>query len=550
MFRIGGWHKVMDTGSHTLFKMLYDENNEDENYISLTYTDGALSLKRYTTSWIWEFIVQSGGTPGEWNWAEVQLGLPYYPEGGGETDHTNVSITTLSGNIIRTQVQAEDGGLAYVGRDSTTYTSSFLFPGSNIFLADWYICPVQPGHTGAIQNPLGYKYGRYQTLIEDGTEAEQQITAYSFNKGVIDLPASDPGNTFYSVGCHTFYDASSRMNFGIQLFDDQSFRNTPSYYLLYDTSKLASLIGNNASPIRIGNTLPREAINLARVSTPEFTADSTVSTIDLSYLNTSNLTMYKNGEFSVKRNGGTSESFAGTGSFKGINSGFFDGLLNIEFSGQLFSDNTNITTIGISNSELETPREAYYAYLIGRGQRAVKIPEYYPHTTGEIGTYTTGDALNNYMFNVQSVRDSITLRDSDGVTIPYNSFPYDIIVSPENPRSLIDKITNIESININGIGPYTGKHTLPDGTFSVILLTSEKTLNDNTSVWAHYTSYNISNTGINTNHKEIVNSMPIMREAPDTSIAMPGQYSFDINPDTLLYSLKVYGIQSGYVNKF
>ena len=135
-----------------------------------------------------------------------------------------------------------------------------------------------------ITDPFQEKSGRYQVLLQNSILAPIQPEWISYYQMSLRLSGnSTPGQVLYSIGAHNYYDNFARMNGGMLLYNSSLFTNSESYYLEYDSSPITAVIGSNNSPIRIGNQVPQGAINLARISSPPFSAENSLSIIDLSH---------------------------------------------------------------------------------------------------------------------------------------------------------------------------------------------------------------------------------------------------------------------------
>lgn len=550
-FKVAGWVRPHSSGNY-FFHICKDINNLSGHSISLGYTDDMrLKLSRFTganlTTWSSTGLyshVLSG-----WNWFELHIQPGYY-SGVGATGIVSLEMRSLSGVEISKSMTGTNYGFQYMGRTGSASESCIVFGnGGAVDVCDWIIAPVFSGDRSWIDDPTGDKLGSYQTLLEDNTISSIAVTWSGFDKLLLDIPANSAGDYFYSVGTHNFYYGSSRMNQGIRLYDDIPFRSVPSYLLSYNRSEFDSIVGSNASPIRIGNQLPPGAINIARVSNVEFDSESSISVIDLSYLNTSNIAVYKDGTYTIGRNGGSVGSYTATGSYNGINSGVYSGRSQIVMSGQVQSENIDITSVVIADPRLSEPTEAFYCYLVGRGRYGVRLNNYYPHLTGHPGQYQTGNNLvYNYTSNLEEVYNSIKLADSIGTEIPFESYPFSVAISSYSPENLFTYSNSGQSFDVNSIGIYTGVTGLPDGVYSTILLLNKKTLTPNDSVWVTYQSFDYLTSKIDVAHKEIVNAIPIMRKKFDGKVALPGQYEISTDSDTYLHSLTIHGINSGYTS--
>lgn len=561
---IGGWVYPHSAGKD-FFKICQSDTDLDNNYISFGFNNSMnLVFRRKTSSEIWAVTGSATYQLSGWNWIHTVLAL------GTDLDVLAPFFTTtvpilaynISGLDVNAQPTANYATMAYQGGAADAIKSCFVFgKDSSVNLADWFISPVNNADvftsstipstlpiTGSAV--LASKSGRYQALLSNGEVYNTEPDWQSFNVMTFDMPVESSASTkFFSMAMHNKYDGFSRMNGGMLLFDDVLFRNTESYYLNYDSSIIDRTIGNNSSPIKIGYQVPEGAVNLAKISSPAFTSESSLSIIDLSYKNNSNLSSFKDGIYTVSRNSGPILTGLVTGAFYGLNSGLYSGRLTTVMSGQVHSKDITVTSVAIPDINSSNVSEAFYAYLLGRGQFAIKVDDTYPHPTGDLSYLSSGSLADNYLFNLSRIKNSIVLKDSEGRTLEFDEYPYYIVSSPMTPSYLKDSIDSNISFNINGIGPYTGNTLLPDGTFTAVILTNKKTISEDNSVWAHYSSVDTFTNEVSLTHKEIINPIPIMRPEVLTGSFMPGRYSISYSPDSLLYSLNIFGVNSGYAAK-
>ena len=356
------------------------------------------------------------------------------------------------------------------------------------------------------------------------------------------------------VAAHNSYDNTCRLNGGIHLFDDEPFRHVESYYLTYDTTSIDQIIGNNKSPIRIGNQVPAGAVNLARITSPNFNSDASISNIDLSNYNLSNLLAYKGGEYAASRGLGSVEPYTATGSFKGINSGFFTGRANVKLSGQIYSDNIDITSVSIISPDDNLAVPAYYYYLVGRGRYGVLIDGAAQHPTLSYSGTTTGNIVSDYVDNLEKIKNNISIKNSNGQQIPFDEYPYELKVSPFTVDNLYEATRSGLNININGVTLFTGTsgyydNSLPTGVFSVVLLLNNIYRENGSSAWVHYTAYDFESKLITQNKSEVINPSPIMRKNLSDEVPLPGRYSTELDSESLLYTVNIFGVDGEYTGK-
>lgn len=544
---VNGWVYPRSTG--IFFHMLEDENDDSYKITLGVNSSNRLELKRDTTDIpaLWNALGNTLTISG-WNWIGFTLELGDYPsEGSASVVH--YGLYTHTGYLISGSVNDIDAGFRYRGRTGDTAQSAFKFGGVDANLCDWTISllPINYNHT---THPYysGNKGGRYQTLL-NGTGIVTGVTCNSFQELRVNLPPiTTPETKSLFVAGANAYDNVPKLNGGFLLYPDIPFREVQSYHLKYDTSVLHNAFGNTDSPIRIGYVVPDSAINIARIESPEFTTQASVSAVNLSYTNVNNISTFKDGEYTISRNGGAITSSIVTGLYNGIYTTNMSGRADVVYKGAIDSDNVEISTLAITSPDLDVAYPAYYAYLLGRGEFGVKVPSANPHYTGEILQYTTGVLLNTYRDNLTKLRNSIVLKDSEGNEVSIDQYPFDVVYSVHNTSDLLTAAYTGIDINLDGIGIVSGKYSpiLPDTIFSVILLANKKIVRPDTSVWAHFTSYLYADGTIDPYHKEIVNPIPIYRENQNYELPDIGRYSIYRNQlDSKTYDIVLYGIGSG-----
>lgn len=473
----------------------------------------------------------------------------------------SVLMADSSGIISYATGSGQDFGFKYRGNTLDNQTSDISFGcGSDINFFNWvidsppasYITDLSPTLNG-VETPLYSsldKGGRHQTLVQ-GFSGCTGISWVGFNKGTFNLlPSSTATEKVYWVAAHNAYDNNAKLNGGVLLYDNEPFKEVEAYYIQYDTSSIETTFGATDSPIRIGNVVPPGAINLARISNPEYTVPATINTIDLAESNINNLVSFREGAYSFTRNNGSVSATTASGYYKGINSDYRTGRADVVFSGALISDNVQITSLSAASPKLASPEEAYYYYLLGRGKFGVQIPDAYPHPTGQITLTTTGSVVDSYLSNLSSVRNSISLKTSDGEPLSIQTFPYDIIISPFNTSTLESYVLSGLSLPVDGLATGDYSSRLPDGVFSVVLLTAKSRVSPKTSVWAYYNSYDYNTKQIDPSHREVVTPMPIMRQSLNTEVAEAGRYNVAIDSNSnAAYNLTIYGIAGSVSGK-
>lgn len=492
-------------------------------------------------------------TTGQWNY----FNLRYYQDPVNNIDHTTGGFTgacyfqwadsgshTNGSSRIFTGI---DAGIRYQGRTGTV-PSEFRFGGTaDIALFNFVIKTPYTGEstlTGMYASDAS-KSGRYQAMLEHGTLYTGLVSYTGYNHASFLLgPRSGPEEYYFAIAGHNSYDNSPKMN-GPLMFDDQPFREVQSYSLTYDTQPLEQVYGATDSPIRLGTQVPRSAVNIARISSPAFTVPSSISSIDLSDRNVNNLITYKDGVYQVGAPYAKDTSVL-TG-YRGINSAIYSGRVDITITGQVLSSDVEISTTSIINPDGSSAYNAYYYYLVGRGKNAVRLLGAYPHYTGQILDISTGVVPDNYIANLERVKKSIQLKNRKGEILPFDSFPYDVRISNSSPNILLSAISSGRTVYLDNIGGYASGYSLPNEVFSVLLLTQDNRIPDD-SVFVHYDAYDLVSTDQIPNFREIVNPQPIFRVRHDLEPKDIGKFDITLNQNGN-YDIKLYGIESGYTSK-
>lgn len=565
--RVLGWACPFTSGQD-FFHLHEDEANLQGRRLSFGFTDD-MKLRVHLLTGTQELWTKTGiihHNVSGWNWIGFQATLPDYT---GEFTTGMGSITLFSNSGIDAQhfdsISGTGHGFQYFGRSGHTTKSCIIFGRTaDIAISDFAItCPTLSDLSYSDINMLTYNYaenksGRYTTIMDNTNLFVGKYSISGFNNMYAIITGSNElGESMYWVAAHNSYDNSCRLNGGMHLFDDEPFRFTDNYYLSYNSAAIKSMIGSQLSPIKVGNQVPRGAINIARITSPNFSTETSISSIDLADTNLSNLLAYKAGQYTIGSGQyglfGTG-AYTSTGNFKGINSIFFSGRKNYHMTGQVYSQEIDITPISLSNLDSSDTYPAYYYYLIGRGLYGVSVTDANPHPGFELSGASTGNQASAYIDNLQKIKAAINIRNSAGNEIPFDVYPYDVISSPYTSYDLFTAVASGLHIDVDGLtrlsgltGIYTGK--LPNRVFSVALLLNKNYINTEDSVWVHYPSYNYKSKRIESNRKEVINASPLLRKNLDDEVALPGRYSINLDPSSLLYSVKIFGVDNDYTGK-
>lgn len=483
---------------------------------------------------------------GSWNFISFKFkSTGYY----GNLNTGAVTCTISDGyDTIATYIKTGiDYGFIYQGLSGSVGQSSIKFGGtSDVSLFNWVLPICYTGDNDISRDYItrGDKSGRYQAVLLNQDIYTGKVVTPTYDYLKFDIGPGEPGDYYYSVALLNAYDTIPSLN-GITAYDNKPFKVINTYYLNYDLSKAESVFGAQDSPIRIGNTVPPNAVNVAKFSCPEYSVESSISSIDLSDLNANNLNVYKQGSYLIGNRSSTKASEIK--GFNNINSGLYNGRLDLTISGQVVSADIDVSTIGITSPNSDFGYLAYYYYLIGRGDRGVVSPGSQPHYTGQLTEFSTGSIPDNYIANLEKIKNSISLRDRNGNVIPFDSYPYDVSISPYPVDILQIAAVSGLSVGLDNVGVYLTGKTLPNNVFTVILLTTRNNF-DGESVFVHYNGFDYASNQEVIGHKEVVNPQPIYRERQIGESPEVGR--FDLLMDSQgYYNLTVYGIASGYNGK-
>jgi hypothetical protein len=429
------------------------------------------------------------------------------------------------------------------------------------YMADAFICcnPLGSATTPVIwdlvSDPTGDKGGVAQKVYYNTGDFSGTINYVSYTKATVELPASNkPKSTLLWAGTNDYFSDEGTNLEGWALYPSTPFLEVEGYSFRYDDDAIRKTFGSTDSPIRLGTTVPGHAINIARADVPEFSVPNSISTIDLSDSNPANLSSFRGGQFTLQANNAISTTLVPSGSFRRINSGYYVGQSGVTFTRQVDTDDLQVTSLSVAQRDIDQPTEAYYAYLLGRGNFGINIPDAFPHTITGIGPDTTGTVVNHYITNLDRISKYISVRDAEGKSLV--DFRYGLISSPFTVKDMVKAYQTGLDIAIDGIhsgvgtmaGKYSGK--LPDGVHSVVIYSPIRP-DDGGTIWIHYPAYNLENGVLDSNHREIYNPIVAMRENLDFHTAIPGEYQIELDDKNLRhFNITIHGIHSGYTSNF
>lgn len=565
-FYIGGWVYPRTTGE--VLTLAIDDTAPEDRAIVLDVTStGFRLIDRYSAGTelinlpgsvytsplnTWShvgFYVKADGyavgpvSPGAGPGIELQL----YESGVNSTGTTDPGLES-AGFIYKGYSDIN------VGTENLHSASSALFLGrsSDVSLSDVFLTigpedKSKPIFWSGILT--GEVKGKGFTLAYHGTGLASGQFISGWNSMSVDMPAvSKPSTSSLWVGTNWYNSDELSHVQGVTLSPRYPFKNVTSYYYRYDPSDLYNAFGGTDSPIRLGYSVPEHAINIARIDTPPFSVEGSISVIDLSDHNSNNLSTYRNGQFTLVKDYASGISGISTGSYKAINQAQYSGMSDLRFYNQLDTDEFKMTSISVASQNIEGAQEAYYAYLLGRGDWAVNVVNAYPHPENGGLSGITGQQVDRFLDNFSKVKDQISVIGTDGKKL--TDFPWDIYCSPYSPEHLEQAVKNGQDIYVDGTstGSYTG--ILPNGVFSVIMVSTQAPSNGNT-VWVNYKGYRLEDGAVEPNRKEIYNPIPIMRQRAPNEFPRAGQFSVSLNKSNEKYfDVTVHGVDRNFTGYF
>ena len=536
-----GWIYPRETGE--FLSVVQDADAPSNNKISLAVNSSSgLLLTKYDSAGATAFTVTGHDIAlSGWNFLKFRFDSPDHLV---DTDSTQaiVYLANNSGDSTFVTGSGTDYGFRYQNNSEITFGNG---PDINFFNWALPIAHIGDDFTRDGLDTTGSKGGSYQVVVESNLLYTGDIVYPSFNRGEMTLGIGNTGDDYYfGAAMHNSFYGFPSLH-GIVAFDNKPFKEVNDYIYRYDSTSVDRACGTNLSPIRVGLTVPEVGINLARYNAPPFNVNSSIASIDLTDRNLNNVVTYRNGEYEVS----SSDSITDTAlsGYKGINSGLYNGRYDITFSGKVVSSDIEISTLPITDLASETFDKGYYYYLVGRGSRAVKSSNTFVHFTGQLLDTSTGEVVDTYIANLQRVKASISLKDSDGKEINKEAYPYDIFISPYTPDSLLSAVSNGTNIYLDNIGDSASGQLLPDSYFSVLLVTSKNRL-PGKSVFVHYDSYDVTSETDELAYKEIVNPQPIFREKQDYESPSVGYFDLSLNEERY-YNLTFYGLEATFSGK-
>jgi hypothetical protein len=561
-FYIGGWFYPREAGN--LLELVQNDGLPDKKALVLSVTSNGFRLSDRDSNGDINFsLTGSTYTSPISGWSHV--GFYCRAETFEESSSKDMYLELWeSGQLSDSSLNSSSEGFTYLGfypaasdGNEVLINSSSMFLGrtSDCSMADVfmsvsasYITGDSPIDWSGAANPTGIK-GKGFTLGYQGTGVVSGQSIDSFYEMKVQLPIMSGAKQTTVWAGTNWYNSSELSHLqGVALYPSYPFKESTSYYYKYDPTDLNKVFGGTDSPIRLGRFVPPHATNLARVDSIPFSVAGSISTIDMSDYNSNNLSTYRGGQYTLNKTWSTGVSGYYTGSYKAINQDQFSGHIDIQFYNQIDNPDLRLTSMSVASREYNEPQEAYYAYLIGRGEWGVKVNDALPHP--EKGYYTglTGEVTNGYMENLEKIKSRIHIRDNEGNNI--DSIYWDIIPSPFSPDSLSLAVDAGHDIYPDGLGSGVYSGTLENGVFSVVLYSPTLPSNDNT-IWIHYPGYRLSDGKIDASRKEIYNPIPLMRKSLPYEYPAAGQFTISVDQSNdKYYNLTVHGLDRSYTGYF
>lgn len=238
---------------------------------------------------------------------------------------------------------------------------------------------------------------------------------------------------------------------GVTVSAQQPYNYIENYDRVIDQTSIPTGIQRTVSPFRILDTVPDGQVNLAYLDTRDISPDTNIQTIDLSDLDSDNLSNYLQGEFTM-----TSPA---------------TGVGTITYSGQLDTKDFNVSNRSAAWRSGTTPQPLFHKYLAGRGRYYVSAP----------GVEET---------DVDLIRRAILVVDESGQAFGREEFPWDIEVS---------------SLDKNG-------NALPANVYSVVIFTRFPYLENETAFVSFRAADSLQSFAVQPGHREIINTVPIFTQ--------------------------------------
>lgn len=234
------------------------------------------------------------------------------------------------------------------------------------------------------------------------------------------------------------------------------------------------------SPIRIGNTSPRGAVNIAYITTQDLSIENNLSFLDASDSNAENFVNPLNSYQLLAAITGQPTNPAATHAY----------------TGQVNTDDILVTTYAMMRKDNNFIAPLFFKHLIGMGR-------YYVYQLGATGESNA---------TLATIRDGLRLYDQNGSSIPIEEFPFDVRIS-----TLRDD-----------------KRGLPRNIYSVDLLTRDRFIEGKTVFVEYEAADPLNNYEPIRGHREVINPEPIFVHLDRTKLFLEESFTTidsDHNPD-------------------
>jgi hypothetical protein len=207
------------------------------------------------------------------------------------------------------------------------------------------------------------------------------------------------------------------------------------------------------SPFRIAPTVPDGSVNLAKINTPDLDAGNNISVIDLSDMESANISNHLRGKFSLQNQ--EVEYIAGT---------------QLYYGGQIDTTDIVISNRSAVGRDLEAPYPLFYKYLVGRGR-------YYLNKSGIL------------VSDLDVLKPEIRIVSENGTELDIAQYPYDIEVSSKDFYN----------------------NDLPAGNFAVVIYSHFLSLSGK-SIFVEYNASDSANSyKLIPGKREVINPEPIVQ---------------------------------------
>lgn len=339
--------------------------------------------------------------------------------------------------------------------------------------------------------------------------------------GVTQYPATD----WSGAGEHLLWSTSTngndfecRRGNGVPLYDEVLFNNAESYYVNYENDSVTKAFGSTNSPIQFYSEMPPEGVNLALVSSKDWRSDSALTTFDMSDTDYANVVDVLRGDRYI-----TSFSSGANGSFA---------------SNAVNSDDIRMSSVSLWDEDSFQSYVGYFVHLIGGEVKGV-----YSQTAPAHRNITGNYSL--YHSTMEKIKQSIVIKDSNGVDLSFDEFPYSIMVSP---YSIDTPVTDISGPMHHFSGATQTGYFNSDKTFTCALVAHTRSIGK--TVFIHFPSILYSNGDINLQDSEVYNPVPLLKKidpinaygATGNIIAPTGSFSLQPGNELKNYNVTLWGI--------